>query len=191
MKILTTTIIIIYILSACQKKTENDSTTNDTTATDSKTETAVSQSDSLMINDVAIIDNSFDLGDQPLDYLVANVKVISKIDTTDHFDESDKGEQKSGTFYRVNYGEEFIGVYKRFDDSVQFLTSVFLKTNKISTRHGIRVGMTKSEVANLLGALKISKIPSLLLIGSLEDPLLRLRFKDDKLVEIYYSAYLD
>ena len=155
-----------------------------------QTKEVILMGDSLFVRDGNIATNPFNFGRDPLTHLnskiqrsqpiiergtVANRHVDNKVDTT----------------YSIQFEQDLFRIYK-WDNEGNALLYSQLKTDRFTTKHGIKVGMTKSQVKTALKEYHITTIPKYLILENTEiTEYLRLEFNKDMLNRIEFQGYVD
>lgn len=146
--------------------------------------------DSLFVRDENIATNPFNFGRDPLTYLIRKVKFtkptieIGTV-TNRHVDND------LDTTYAITFGQDVFHVYK-WDQDENALLSSQVKTDKFATRHGIKVGMTKNQIKNILKSYSVETIPKYLILENTEIvEYLKLTFDKDVLKGIEFQGYVD
>jgi hypothetical protein len=146
--------------------------------------------DSLFVRDENIATDPFNFGLDPLTHLhtkikfakptieigtVANRHVDNDVDTT----------------YAIVFGPDSFNLYK-WDKEENALLSSQINTDRFTTRQGIKVGMTKTQIKNILKSYDIRTIPKYLILENTEIiEYLRLEFNKDILKRIEFQGYFD
>jgi hypothetical protein len=95
------------------------------------------------------------------------------------------------TTYSVTFGQDSFNLYK-WDNEENALLSSQVRTDRFATRHGIKVGMTKTQVKNILDSYSIKTIPKYLILENTEIiEYVKLEFNKDILKRIEFRGYID
>jgi hypothetical protein len=156
----------------------------------SQTKEATLQGDSLFIRAENIATDPFNFGPDPLTHLctrikfakptikvypVANRHVDNVIDTT----------------YGVSFGQDSFSLYK-WSKEENALLNADVATERFVTRHGIRVGMTKAQIKNILKAYNVGPIPKYLFLENTEIiEFLVMEFNGEILMKVHFEGYFD
>jgi hypothetical protein len=146
--------------------------------------------DTLMIRQTNITEDPFRFGDNPLKYLL-KMRHDKPTAIKKSVVENSHVENKMDTSFDIRFGDDRFALYK-WDVESNGLVSAHLKTNKFSTKQGIRIGMKKADIIKLLSAYNLTLIPRVLILEDLETAQnLTFEFRKEVLVSIEFSGYLD
>lgn len=155
-----------------------------------QTKEVILKGDSLFVRDENIATNPFNFSRDPLTYINTKIKFakpIIKVGTVAnrHVDND------VDTAYTITFGQDSFNLYK-WDKDENALLSSQVKTDKFATRHGIKVGMTKTQIKNILKSYSIKTIPKYLILENTEIiEYLKLEFNKDILKRIEFQGYFD
>ncbi|MBL0739889.1 hypothetical protein [Chryseolinea lacunae] len=142
--------------------------------------------DSLVVLEKDIVTDLFALGTTPLQHLTQGTQpkpAIEKQPVRNLHDNT-----RIDTAFRLAFDKDIFIALKSFDGSNKVIHAD-VESTLFSTRHGVRVGMTKDEVTKTLAVYKLASIPKYLV---LRDPATShyviLYFKGDVLVFVEYFA---
>jgi hypothetical protein len=145
--------------------------------------------DSLTIADELLANNPFNFGVDPLSYLTtkipgpppdieisqtSNLHVVDKIDSS----------------FSIKFGSDEFYVYQ-LRHRKNILTSAVVNSDRFTTSHGIRTGMTKAEIIKILSMYPLETIPKYLILSNLDTESLRLIFENEALTKIEFHGYID
>ena len=145
--------------------------------------------DSLIIRDTNIATNPFNFGKDPLTYLTTKVQPLPKkgmeLYSNRHVD------NKVDTAFNLEFGKDKFHICKWGNEENAILYAE-LATNKFSTKHGIRIGMKKTDVVKILHRYKVVSIPKYLVLENSEIiEYLKLDFSGETLKRIEFQGYMD
>ena len=142
--------------------------------------------DTLTVRATNITNDPFQFGDDPLKYLEKlNPKKSIQTFNNRHVD------NKVDTAFTLTLGNDNFTVYK-WDNEENGLLTADVTTNRFKTKHGLQIGMKKSEVIVKLSNYGLKSIPGqLILEDMIVYELLILKFNADKLTKIEFQGYID
>lgn len=155
-----------------------------------QTKEVILRGDTLFVRDENVATNPFDFGRDPLTYINTKIKFakpIIKIGivANRHVDND------VDTTYIITFGQDSFNLYK-WDKDENALLSSQVKTDKFATRHGIKVGMTKNQIKNILKSYSIKTIPKYLILENTKIiEYQNLEFNKDILKRIEFQGYFD
>lgn len=150
----------------------------------------LSKGDSLLIRDANIAINPFNFGKDPLTYLTTKVCPLTGKKTKLHKNRHVRN--KVDTAFHLKFaGDKFV-IYKWGREENAILRAL-LTTSKFSTKHGIKVGMTETDVINLLKKkYEVTSIPEhLILENSVTNQYLKIDLNGDTVSRIEFHGYID
>jgi hypothetical protein len=146
--------------------------------------------DSLFVRDENIATNPYDFGRDTLRYLSSEIQ-FSKPTIEINIVANRHVDNDIDTTYAVTFGRDLFNLYK-WDKEENALLSSEVRTDRFVTRHGIKVGMTKAQIKNLLKDYDIQTVPKYLILENIEIvEYLKLEFDKDILVSVEFQAYFD
>jgi hypothetical protein len=150
----------------------------------------VLKGDSLFVRDENIATNPFAFGRDPLTHLKTKIKfskptIVVATVANRHVDND------VDTTYAITFGRDSFNLYK-WDKDENALLSSYVTTDRFTTRHGIKIGMTKIQIKNLLKNYDIRTIPKYLILENTEIiEYMILEFNSDILKRIEFQGYFD
>lgn len=155
-----------------------------------QTKEVILKGDSLFVRDENIATNPFNFGRDPLTHLKTQIKFAKP--TTEIGTRANRHvDNDVDTTYAMKFGQDSFNLYK-WDKEENALLSSNLMTDRFTTRHGIKVGMTKTQIKNILKSYDIRIIPKYLILENIEiTEYLKLEFKKDILKRIEFQGYFD
>ena len=155
-----------------------------------QTKEVILKGDSLFVRDENIATNPFNFGRDPLNHLSTKIKFtepkIEIITVANRHVDNDVD-----TTYAITFGQDSFNLYE-WDKEENALLSSQVKTDRFATRHGIKVGMTKTQIKNILKSYEIGAIPKYLILENTEIiEYLKLEFNEDILKGIEFQGYFD
>lgn len=178
--------LTISCSQATEKKTESEGV--DTSSSDKATMKEKVNSDP--VKDTLTIVNSeftidpFDFGENPLKRLTSMESSSTNYQTykNRHVD------NQIDTSFQVIIKVDTFEVYKTASEN--WVTAADINSDRFSTRQGIRIGMTKSEVKEQLKS--ADNFPDFVRLQNLEVlEWIDLKFKNDRLEKIEFKGYMD
>lgn len=143
--------------------------------------------DTLTISAYGLTSDPFKFGASPIEHLmklhpttvrtkrVENVHVSNKVDT----------------IFTLSFPSASFDVYK-VESDMEIICGALVTSTRFETSQGIRVGQTKSEVQKLLAGYKVSRIPRFLVLGEFDAvQYLLIEFRNDRVLSIFFSGYID
>jgi hypothetical protein len=146
--------------------------------------------DSLIVRDESIATNPFNFGRDPLEHLKSKMK-LPKPTIEIHTVANRHVDNDVDTIYSLKFGQDSFEVYKWDKEDIGLMYSE-IKTDRFATKHGIRIGMTKSQVKSILKDYDVRIIPKYLILENTEIiEYLKLEFSKDTLKRIEFQGYFD
>ena len=142
--------------------------------------------DSLIVTDDGLTSNPFNFGSDPITEIRNRFNPKYTIQTFFNRHVEDVVDTVF-TFYINNSS---VDIYKV--DSENFILSAHILSENITSKHGIKVGMTKSEFAKKFKDYELTTIPDYVKLASstLEESF-EIIFKEDRIASIKFTGYVD
>jgi hypothetical protein len=146
----------------------------------------ITTGDSTIVRATNIASNPFMFGDNPLiSLLKLNPKMTIQTFNNRHVD------NKVDTAFTLTIGNDSFEIYK-WTETENGLLNATVTTSKFITKHGLQIGMRKTEVIEKLKKYGLKSIPGQLILENMEIyELLTLKFTGDSLTRIEFQGYMD
>ncbi|MDO5524381.1 MAG: hypothetical protein Q4G48_10100 [Bacteroidia bacterium] len=181
-------ILLLGLTISCNQSTKTQNSETNVSATEeAKIDTVTNQpKDTLAIVDPDFTFDPFAFGENPLQKLISidNAGINLQPHKNRHV------EDQMDTIYQLKFGLDRFEIYKTA--SKNWLTEAHVLTDNFHTRHGVKIGMTKTEVKNRLNITSAESLPDYVRFEHSEVPeFMDLNFKNNKLQAIIFKGYLD
>jgi hypothetical protein len=147
--------------------------------------------DSVIVRDESIASDPFKFGRNPLTYLKSKKRKLPRPVIEISTIENTHVQNQVDTVYEIKFKRDSFRIYKG-GGGKNFLLDSKIESNKFATKHGIKVGMTKSQIISLLKIQDIQTIPKYLILENTEfTEYLKFEFSRDVLRRIEFQGYFD
>lgn len=192
------TLCILLLIGGCKPETTSEHTATvaeDSTASAPGVFEPIEQTnkpDAGVIAGTYQIEND-EIGGYPFEQdFDAMVKSLQKLDITRQPVRNVHDSTKTDTLVRVNFGPSAIEYYKIQADGSGFILEANIRSNEVTFKKGIRIGMSLNEFVLLFEELKGKENLETVIISTMEGLNQAVfSFDNDKLSSVRYESYFD
>jgi hypothetical protein len=148
------------------------------------------QGDSLIITDGGIASDPYKFDRDPMSHLKTKVK-LPKLTIEASPVPNRHVDNQVDTVFAIRYGSDLFSIYKG-GDGENFLLNSKVHTDRFSTKHGVKIGMTKLQIMACFKEYSIRSIPKYLVLENAEmTEYLVFEFDNSNLIRVEFIGYFD